>query len=299
MRTTAAALATAALAATSIIGPIGLAGAQPIEEAANLSCGTAGPPVCGAIEEVTTLLEPLAPVLALTGPVLSDLGSRITSLGQLGLSGTPVRVADLSGAAQSLIAQLDALPAPAAAPLDATGQADALRAALQRLVDGLAALPGTEVLQDAGEAAAPAPAPTPAPGPAPSKSGAPAPSKGSPSVSSTSSSAPTGFGGSGSRPAGTARSSSGRIPSVPLGSTLHLGSLAMPTFQLTTPAATTKAAERSVDTVVLPAARAAALGDVFADDGHPMAVLAALSALLLAGGLLLAHVRNNRHIIPS
>jgi hypothetical protein len=293
MRKIAAALATAALAAIAVAGPTGVAGAQTPDDVETISCGTVGPPVCEVLAEVTGLLAPLEPALALTGPVLSDLGTTISSLGQLGLSGGAVPVDDLSGAAGSMIAQLDALSGPAADILDATGQGDALRSALQRLVDGLAALPVGDVLEQTGVAPAPtAPAPAPAPSSSPSKSAA-KPSK----VGSTSSSAPTGFGGSVSVSGASARSSSSRVPSVPVGSSLHLGSLAMPEFHITSPAVT-KAAERSVSEIVLPAAQAAAVADELGDDGHAMAVLGALSALLLAGGLLLDHVRKTRHVIP-
>ena len=294
MRKIAAALATAALAAIAVAGPTGVAGAQTPDDVETISCGTVGPPVCEVLAEVTGVLAPLQPVLALTGPVLGDLGTTISSLGQLGLSGGAAPVDDLSGAAQALITQLDALSGPAGGALDATGQGDALRSALQRLVDGLAALPVGDVLEQTGVAPAPsAPAPAPGPAPAPSSKPASKPSK----VGSTSSSAPTGFGGSVSVSGASARSSSSRVPSVPVGSSLHLGSLAMPEFHITSPAVT-KAAQRSVSEIVLPAAQAAAVADELGDDGHAMAVLGALSAILLAGGLLLDHVRKTRHVIP-
>lgn len=156
--------------------------------------------------------------------------------------------------------------------------------------------PAAPVLGEVEGAVAPAPAPaseqTAAPAPAPSS---PAPSS---TVGSTSSSAPTGFGGPVSVGGGSARSSSGRVPSVPAGSSLHLGSLGMPVFEVVSPAAAAKAAERTISDVVLPAATAAA-ADAMPQGGFAMAVLGAISALLMAAGLHLDHRRKTHHVIPG
>ena len=158
------------------------------------------------------------------------------------------------------------------------------------LLAPLGALPVAPVEEAAPDGSA---APEPTAEPAPSSSSA-----SSSTVGSTSSSAPTGFSAPVSAGNETARVTSPAVPSVPVGSTLHLGSLGMPELRLTGPAAAA-AAERSVGDVVLPAARAAAGAEALPDDGGAMAVLGVLSALLVAGGLLIDRFRKARHVIPS
>jgi hypothetical protein len=138
---------------------------------------------------------------------------------------------------------------------------------------------------DGGDSATPAPA---------SQSGP------SSNTYSTSSSAPT-HADLGSAPASTWRplSSSGTsspsVPDVPVGSTLELGPLALPSFGLAgTPAVSGDQLATSAavaDDVVLPAARAAAQ---LPDDSKATAVVMAFSMLLLAGGLLIDQVRKAR-----
>ena len=90
---------------------------------------------------------------------------------------------------------------------------------------------------------------------------------------------------------------------MPVGSSLNLGSIGIPTFRITSPAAAgveaSEAAKQKVESVVLSAAKAAAAAESLPDDSRAMATMGALSALLLAGGLLIDRLRKNRHVIAS
>jgi hypothetical protein len=89
--------------------------------------------------------------------------------------------------------------------------------------------------------------------------------------------------------------SSSGAPGVPVGSSLLLTPLALPSFgMVTTPAVTAKdlaASEAVAEELVLPAAQTAAQ---LPDDSKTTAVVMAFSMLLLAGGLLLDQVRKAR-----
>jgi hypothetical protein len=162
-------------------------------------------------------------------------------------------------------------------------------------VDGVLA----PVEQTAGEVLAPV-API-APAPAPADGGAvPTPAPTSSDTHATSSSAPTNA-DLGSAPASTwtATSPSGtrssRVPDVPMGSTLELGPLALPSFGLAgTPAVTADqlaSIATTTDGGTLSAAKAAA---ELPDDSKATGVVMALSVLLLAAGLLIDQARKAR-----
>jgi hypothetical protein len=135
---------------------------------------------------------------------------------------------------------------------------------------------------------------------APADGGTAAPPSPGSSAHATSASRPT-YADLGAAPASTLRplSSSGasspRVPDVPVGSTLELGPLSLPSFGLAgTPAVTGNQLATSsavANEMVLPAARAAAQ---LPDDSKATAVVMAFSMLLLAGGLLIDQVRKAR-----
>lgn len=112
----------------------------------------------------------------------------------------------------------------------------------------------------------------------------------------TSASGPTAadLGSAPAQPSGAASSggvSSPRVPGVPEGSTLQLGSLALPSFDLGgTPAVTGKQLAANSKGRVLPASAAASLPHA----SKTTAVAMALIVLLLAGGLLIDQVRKAR-----
>lgn len=84
--------------------------------------------------------------------------------------------------------------------------------------------------------------------------------------------------------------SSPRVPDVPVGSTLQLGSLALPSFDLgATPAVTGKQLAANAKGRVLPASAAS-----LPHASKTTAVAMALIVLLLAGGLLIDQVRKAR-----
>jgi len=296
MRKTAAALAAATLSLSLLAAPT-TAGAQPVDDVEKVSCGTVGPPLCAPLGQVVDALAPLAPVFDLAGPLFSEVGRTVESLSQLGLSAEGVPAADLEAAAAAALAQLDALPEPLAGLVEGSGQGEALRSALTALLDALAATPVGEALAPL----APAEEPEPAPGPSPSSgpgSSAPAPSR----VGSTSASASTGFGGSLSSGAPASPQTASRVPAVPVGSTLVLGSLAMPQFGLSPieqvgSAAAAVTAERIAKDLVLPAADAAAALDQIPDDSGALTTIAVVSLLLVAAGVALDRRRKTHHVI--
>lgn len=166
----------------------------------------------------------------------------------------------------------------------------------------LTPLAPTEPVTDAATTpAAPAPAPAaPAPAPdadassgsatAPSSSATPAP------ATSATAPAPASLGGTLSTPsssASTGRGWGGRVPEVPMGSTLELGPLALPRFSgpATTPSASAPSSDAVAERLVLPAARAAA---ALPTQSRTMAVAVALGTLLLAAGLLVDQARRAR-----
>ncbi len=172
----------------------------------------------------------------------------------------------LADPACALVEQIESILAPV------EGVADQL-APLAPVLDPVAPAPGDD-------AAAPTPAPQP-------------------SAQATSSSTPTtadlGAEPAASYSASLPRSSSAAIPDLPVGSTLELSPLALPSFGLGgTPAvsaAEIAAADGVVDDVVLPAARAAA---ELPDGSKATAVVIAFSTLLLAAGLLIDQHRKAR-----
>lgn len=283
-----------------------VAGAVPVAadraEDLDASCATVGPLLCEPLEQVLSLLAPFQPVLDLTTPLLMEGGKVVNDLTRLALSGPGVPAAELDAAASTFADQLRSVPEPLARILDVTGQRQALIGALDQLVAALRALPAPI----SGVAPGPAPAEERSPEPAPEP--APAQPK---QVGSTSSSGPTAFGSP--RDAGTVDGAPGRrptslgpVPGVPHGGTLDLSPYSLPAFGLdssTNPAArsaTAESARQALADLVLPAAQGATAIDQTADgNDRALGVLAALSALLVAAGLLAGHVRRQRHVIPD
>lgn len=175
----------------------------------------------------------------------------------------------LADPACALIEQIEGITAPA------DGAVTDQLAPLAPVLDPVVPAPS-------GEGSAPAPAPAAQPS-------AQATSPGSPTA------ADLGAEPAASYNASLSRSSSPAVPDLPLGSTLELSPLALPSFGLGgTPAvsaAELAATDGVVDDVVLPAARAAA---ELPDGSKATAVVIALSMVLLAAGLLLDQHRKAR-----
>lgn len=295
-------IAAALTAVVLVVAVAASAAADPVDDLGKASCGTVGPPLCEPLEQVLSLLAPLQPVLDITTPRLVEGGKVVNELSELGLSGPGVPAAELEAAASSFADQLRSVPEPLARILDVTGQRQVLIDALDELVAALHALPAP-----IGDLV-PGPAPADQRSPEPAAELAPAPPK---QVGSTSSSGPTGFGSSvdaGGGSAGTTRplTSLGSAPGVSQGGTLDLSPYSLPGFHLdasTNPAArsaTAESAREALADVILPAAQGAAAIDQMGDgDRRALGVLAALSALLVAAGILSDHVRRNRHAIPD
>jgi len=163
--------------------------------------------------------------------------------------------------------------------------------------------PTQPVTDAAAEPAAPAPAPAaPAPDADASSGSATAPSSSDAPAAATSATAPApaSLGGGLATPssaASTGRGWGGRVPEVPVGSTLELGPLALPRFSgpATTPSASASSSDAVAERLVLPAARAAS---ALPTQSRSMAVAVALGALLLAAGLLVDQARRARQPFP-
>jgi len=146
-------------------------------------------------------------------------------------------------------------------------------------------------LQDLAEASL-TPAGAPAPASATSEaSGA--------SATSASASGPTGFGGVLSTTAAPSPggNTSAAVPDVPVGGTLELGPLALPTYSFTGAPATSAGAlatEAAVKELVLPAVEAAASTPQRPDNTSATAAVMAISVLMLAASLLLDQLRKAR-----
>lgn len=269
MRKTAAAIATAVLVTTTLTPSP--AGAQTPEEAiSQISCGTVGPPLCDAVDQVLALLAPLQPLLELAGPALGDLGAAANQLTALLEAGPDLPPKEVAAAAASLLHEIDGLTG---------GLLDLLRGAgvdVSPLRDALGQVREL-VLAPLAPAAGPAAAPSPAAGAA-----------AGPTQTSASTSAPTGFG---SPLSSGAPVNSPAVPDVPAGSTLQLGPLTLPPFSFsTTPAVTAEelVAEQAVTELIAPAVAAAAAAPAEDDgSGRATAIVLAMSLLMLAVGLLL------------
>ncbi|HEV8115133.1 MAG TPA: hypothetical protein VGP53_02765 [Acidimicrobiales bacterium] len=290
MRRTAAALATLVLAALAVVGPL-----APVGQAApgpTIHCGaSATSPECALLDQLAGQLAPLAPVLALGGPVISELTTATLGLAARADQPGGVPAAQVAAQAQALLDALAVLPQPVRSLL-AAAQLDGLASTLEALIAETTAVPAAAL---APQAAAPAP-PTPAAVasvPAP----APAVSPGLPSSGDSLSAV-----GSGEA---TRSTPSPAIPDVPVGDPLTLAPLALPDFGFSptvglAPAAdlaSPAAASGAADGVQL-AAEAAARRLPSRGDGPEVVVVVALSVLLL-GAAFATQSRQNRHTIPD
>lgn len=279
--TVSATLLTSAVLVGSLIAPTSVARAQddPVEQ---IACGTVGPPICDVVRQVSALLSPLGPVLDLAGPALGDLGRSVDVLTAILEGGPDLPAQDLAEAAGAVLVELDKLTGPVLDLLKGAGVDPGL------LESGLTQLQALAL--DAVEQAAPSePVPAePAPSHAPSR----------PSTTAASASGPASFGtdtgpisGSSVAP-GPARD----LPEVPVGSTLSLAPLSLPDFRFEAPAAATDLAlpdpiTDAADHLIQPAA---GVIDAAGEDGKALAVVMAVSTLLLAAGLLLDQQRRAR-----
>ncbi|MGK2949322.1 MAG: hypothetical protein ACSLFP_12150, partial [Acidimicrobiales bacterium] len=141
------------------------------------------------------------------------------------------------------------------------------------------------------------------PAPAAAEAPAPAAPAATPQARSTSAGAPTGFGGDLSGPIAVGGTTSS-IPDVPVGSTLYLGSLAVPEFDLAGSDAVDLPAQQTgaviADEVVEQAQLASDAVDEALPDGGggALAAVAAMSVLLVAGAGA-AQLRQRRHVIAD
>lgn len=291
MRRPAAALAaTSVLAVTSLFGPA--LGAAPAPADAKVSCTqapAATAAACDLMGQLRSQLGILKPVLDLAGPALADLGAGTQALSRLLGSDAAVPAAELRTQALAVSALLDTIPEPlrgivGGGPLgDLTDTLDALAAELAVLLEPVV-----------GPVTAP-PAPT-------TTAPAPAPPAAAPVARSTSATEPSGFGGDLSGPISVGQTTSA-IPDVPVGSTLYLGSLAVPEFDLVETAPVDLPAQRAAVAIADEVAERAQLAsDTLAavpDGGSAsLAAVAAMSALLVAGAGA-AQLRQRRHVIAD
>jgi hypothetical protein len=290
-RTAATALATAVFATSTLAAPT-LAAAAPDEPVPQIACGTVGPALCDAITQVTALLAPLQPLLDLSGPLLGELGTAASGLTALLQSGPDIPPKALLDATGALLRTVRSVTGPVLDLLRGAGIAvGPLESALTQLQD-LAAAQLAPPATAAPTTTAPAAAPQPS-----AANNAPARSAGSSSATTFGGSAASTSGGSSRGLIGPA------VPSAPAGGTLELAPLGVPAFVLddAPPASRSGAgaageeqASAAVDTeLVAPAATTTVIPEP-ADGSRATAVVVALSALLLAVGLLLDQVRKAR-----
>lgn len=289
MRRTAAALATAILAAVVLTGPmatIGQAGPS-----SSVRCPGATTSACELLDQLAAQLAPLQPVLALAGPVVAQLAPAVQGLAARADQPGGVPTAVVADQAQALLGQLDALPAPVRDLLPAA-QLDGLTTTLEALVAEL-----TEPVvggQKAEESSQPTPAATGG-------------SSASPAPASSTAASPSSFGGSlsGDDSSGARRgSSSPAIPDVPVGDTLTFAPLALPDFGFSPTVglgpsaeiASSTAADAAVDDAQL--ALDAAMAGLPGSRGTEIGVVVVLSLLLL-GAAFAAQAHKNAHTIPD
>jgi hypothetical protein len=261
------------LAVLAIGGPMASAGrAGP----STLQCGAASPPpACALLDQLATQLGPIAPLLgAVLAPVTGE------AQGLAGLSDQPAGVptAQVLGVAQTLSDQLGALPEPLRT-LVGTAQ-------LAQVTDTLDALIATLTAPVAPQESASGSTATPAKT-APASSAAP--------VGGTRSSGATSFGGA---PAAGGAPSSATVPDVPVGDPLALAPLALPDFGFDPAFSPSEGIDLVVPSVET--TRAAVAEQLGGNDGPgaELAVVAALSILLLAGAGI-AQLQANRNQIAG
>lgn len=276
MRRTAAALATLALAAGLLTGPLASSGSA---RSSVIQCaGAPAAPACALLDDLVAQLGPLQPVLDMAGPLMAELTPSLQGLAARADQPSGVPAAEVATQAQALLDQLDALPAPMR-DLLAVAALDGLVTTLEDLVAELTA----PLAGDQGGAE------TSPPTPAPRSTTAP--------TSATSSGAPT-LGGS-FAPSAPAASSSPALPAVPLGDPLSLAPLALPTFESERTfgrAPFEPAAPAAPPEVRLDAAAAARLPD--GSSGADIVVVIVLSVLLL-GAAAIVQAHQNRRTIPD
>ncbi len=284
MRRSAAALAATVLATLAVAGPLA---ATSHSAPATIQCGAgATSPECVLLDDLAAQLQPLAPVLSLAGPTLSQLLPGVIGLAGQSDTAAGVPTADVAAQVDALLTQLGVLPEPVR-DLLAAAQLDGLTTTLEALLAEVTApVVGTKPAQTSK--------------PTPAKTAKPAPASGP--ATATGSGAPT-LGGSLSAPDGSGSPTvSPSIPDVPMGDSLTLGPLALPDFGFSSTIGADEgddelaAAPTEADAVPLELEQAAALpGD---GNGTQVGVVVVLS-LLLCGGAFAAQVRENRHTIPD
>ncbi|MDP1818356.1 MAG: hypothetical protein Q8K58_00500 [Acidimicrobiales bacterium] len=265
MRRTAAAILVAIVVAVGVSSaPLVASHAAPADDVAAL------------VGRVDALVAPLAPVLAVASPQLADALQR---LGEPGASR-----ADQLAAVRRAQAELQRFARPALSALGLAGTVDPLTSALGELAATL-----EQELAGGGQPAAEA-AGAPEAAPLVGAGGAgPAPA------------APRGFGGgslSTSSAGGTTSSGSvPSVPSVPVGATPSFPALALPDFSLRGfdmpgAAETPRTSAKEKEELQLAADLATPQPDT--DNATALAVVLALSALLLAGSLVTRKFRPAR-----
>jgi len=292
MRRTAAALATLTLVAVALAGPMvtfGSAAPAPIR-----CSGTSPSSACALLDQLAAQLGPMAPVLALGGPAVTEAATAVQALAGRADQPGGVPTAVVADQAQALLNQLAILPEPVRSLLTAS-KLDGLIVTLEALVAEVTAVTETAAAPLTGAtpapvAAAPAPAPAAAPG------AGPAPT------------ALSSFGGSLSA-AGTGEvtrtTSSPAIPDVPVGDPLTLAPLALPEFGFNptiglgpaADAASALAAGGALDEAQL--AVDEALGNLPSNGNGPEVAVVVVMSILLLGAAFASQAHQNRHTIPD
>jgi len=293
MRRTAAALATLTLVAVALAGPMvtfGSAAPAPIR-----CSGTSPSSECALLDQLAAQLGPMAPVLALGGPAVTEAATAVQTLASRADQPGGVPTAVVADEAQALLDQLAILPNPVRSLLTAS-KLDGLIATLETLIADVTAVSETAAAPLTGATPAPAAA-APAPAPAPSAAAAgPAPTA-LPSFGESLSAAGTGE--------VTRTTSSPAIPDVPVGDPLTLAPLALPEFGFNptiglgpaADAASSLAASGAVDEAQL--AVDEALGNLPSNGNGPEIAVVVVMSILLLGAAIASQAHQNRHTIPD
>ncbi|MFL6205380.1 MAG: hypothetical protein ACJ739_08500 [Acidimicrobiales bacterium] len=267
---------TAAVLLTSLVigGPLASPGGA---ASATLHCaGGSAPSECALLDDLAAQLGPIAPLLGSAAPSATpaaDLAARSDSP-----AGVPT--AEVVGVSTSLLAQLGGLPAPVQALVGAPGLR-ALTGTLQGLVDGLAAPVGTGGQQSSSSSGATA-ARTSRPSVA-------VPTGGARSMEASGAQAPAAPGGA---------TSNDKVPAVPVGDPLALAPLALPEFGFDPAFAPAPSVEVAPAAAAEEAKLAAVTDELGGNRWAELAVVAALSILLLAAAGV-AQLQANRHQIAD
>lgn len=274
MRRPLTAIATAAVTAALLVGPLASTGRA--ADATVRCSGSTPSAACPALQQAAASLAPLQPVLALAGPKLSSLMNGFQAMAAQASQPGGVSSTALKGQTQGLLGGLASLP-KSVRDLLSPAKLDGLTGSLQALLAQLAAPTTDQSAADAGT-------PTPTPAAIAASGSSPWQPVSSPSRPATADQ--SGAAGAAGGPA---------IPPVPVGDRLVLGPLALPDFGFSQTVGSESAGPVAVDSERrVSVDRALSSGD----SGSALA-LAALASLVLLATFGVARTRERAHVLTD